>query len=98
MYARMSRFAGLPPERIDETLQGFEQGQLPAIEQQSGYKGVLVLVDRGEGKAAAITFWETMGDLRATDRLADQAREAARETAQPAREPMVDRYEVVLQK
>jgi heme-degrading monooxygenase HmoA len=98
MYARMSRFAGLPPERIDQTLQGFEQGQLPSFEQQNGYKGVLVLVDRGQGKATAITFWETMDDLRATDKLADQAREAATETAQPAREPLVDRYEVVLQR
>ena len=98
MYARMSRFAGLPPERIDETLKGFERGQLPVFEQQSGYKGVTILVDRGEGKAAAITYWETLEDLRASDRVANQARDSAVQTAEPGREPLVDRYEVLLQR
>jgi heme-degrading monooxygenase HmoA len=101
MYARMSRFAGLPPERINETLEGFEKAMLPAFEQLDGFKGVMVLVDRTEGKAAAITFWESQQDLRASDKLADQAREQAMETAQatgPARDPLIDRYEVVLQK
>ena len=99
MYARLSRFAGLPPERIDSTLQDFEQSQLPQFEALEGYKGVLVGVDRGEGKAMAITFWESQRDLRASDRLADQAREAAMEAAaMPSREPIVDRYEIVLQR
>jgi hypothetical protein len=98
MHVRMSRFAGLPPERIDQTIRDFEEGQLPVFEQQSGYKGVLVMVDRGQGKAAALTFWETLKNLRASDRIADQAREAAIAAAQPSREPVDDRYEVVLQK
>jgi heme-degrading monooxygenase HmoA len=98
MYARMSRFAGLPPERIDETVRGFEQGQLPQLEQLEGFAGVLVLLDRGEGKAAAVTFWDTLDDLKTSDKLADQAREAAMASARPSREPLVDRYEVVLQK
>ena len=98
MYARLSRFAGLPPERIDQTLRDFEEGQLTQIEQMEGYKGVLVAVDRGEGKAMAITFWETRQDLRTSDKLADQAREAAMATAQPSREPIVDRYEIILQR
>jgi heme-degrading monooxygenase HmoA len=98
MYARMSRFAGLPPERIDETIRGFEQGQLPQLEQQEGFAGVLVLIDRSEGKAAAVTFWESLDSLKTSDKLADQAREAAMASARPSREPLVDRYEVVLQK
>lgn len=98
MYARLSRFAGLPPERMDDTLREFEQGQLPQLEQLEGFKGVVVGLDRGEGKAVAITFWETRENLRASDRLADQARDAAMESTQPSREPIVDRYEVVLQR
>jgi heme-degrading monooxygenase HmoA len=98
MWVRMSRFAGLPPERIDQTIRDFEEGQLPALEQQQGFQGVLVGVDRGEGKAAAMTFWETRESLTASDKLADRAREAAVATAQPDREPIVDRYEVVLEK
>jgi hypothetical protein len=56
------------------------------------------MVDRAEGKAAAITYWETAESLRASDQVADQARQQALETAQPSREPIVDRYEVVFQK
>lgn len=102
MYARLSRFAGLPPERIDQTLQAFEQGALPQFEQLAGYKGVLVAVNHAEGKAAAITFWETRDNMRESDKLADQARDAALEQAsgssEPTREPIVDHYEVVLQR
>ena len=98
MYARLSRFAGLPTERIDQTVREFEQQELPNLEQQQGFEGVVVMVDRGEGKAAAMTFWESLDDLRASDRIADRAREAAVATAQPSREPIIDRYEVVLRR
>ena len=101
MHSRMSRIAGLPPERIDEARDYFEQAELPALEQQQGFKGVLVMVDRADGRAVAITFWETLEDLKASDRVADQAREATMERASsvdPSREPIVERYEVLLQK
>jgi heme-degrading monooxygenase HmoA len=98
MYARISRFAGLPPERIEGTIREFQEGLLPLLEQQDGFSGVQIMMDRAEGKAAAITFWETIESLRASDKIADQARAQAMESAQPSREPIVDRYEVVLQK
>ena len=44
MHARMSRIAGLPPERIDEARQYFEQAELPALQKQQGYQGVIVMV------------------------------------------------------
>ena len=98
MYARLSRFAGLPPERIDQTVREFEAGELPNLEQQEGFKGVLVMVDRGEGKAAAMTFWDSLENLRASDRIADRARETAIASAQPARDGIVDRYEIIIEK
>jgi heme-degrading monooxygenase HmoA len=101
MHARMSRIAGLPPERIDEARQYFEDAELPALQQQQGYKGVIVMVDRNDGRATAITFWDTLDDLRASDRVADQARESTMERASssvdPSREPVVERYEVLIQ-
>ena len=98
MYARMSRFAGLPPERIEQTIREFEEGQLQALSQQPGYKGVMIGIDRAEGKSIAITFWESAENLRATDRLADQARQEALDAVKPSREPIVDRYEIVVQR
>jgi heme-degrading monooxygenase HmoA len=98
MWARLSRFAGLPPERIDEAIRDFKEQQVPAFEQLPGFEGVAVMVDRGAGKAAAITYWATEEALKESDKLADQARDQAMQTAQPAREPIVDRYEVVFER
>jgi heme-degrading monooxygenase HmoA len=98
MYARLSRFAGLPPERIDQTVDEFRQQQLPELERQAGYKGVVVMLNRTTGQSAALSFWESEAEMRASEQLAQRAREAAIATAQPEREPVVDRYEVVLQR
>jgi heme-degrading monooxygenase HmoA len=98
MHARLSRWAGLPPERLDRTVEEFQQESLPVLEQQSGFSGVAVMVDENAGKAAAITFWESRDDMRATDKLAEEMRTRAEQTAQAQREPVVDHYEVRLRK
>jgi heme-degrading monooxygenase HmoA len=98
MWARLSRFAGLPPERIDHAIHEFRDEQLPAFEKLPGFEGVAIMVDRGAGKAAAITYWESREALRESDKLADRAREQAVQTTQPARDPIVDRYEVVFER
>jgi hypothetical protein len=100
MQVRLSRWAGLPPERLHETVQEFEEQSLPVLEQQNGFEGVLVLVDENAGKAAAMTFWASIDDLRATDKLAEEMRARAEATAQAPRErePVVDRYEIVFEK
>jgi heme-degrading monooxygenase HmoA len=98
MWARLSRFAGLPPERIDQAIREFREEQLPAFEQLPGFEGVAVMVDRGSGKAAAITYWASQEALKESDKLADRARDQAMQTAQPAREPIVDRYEILLER
>jgi len=95
MHARLSRWAGLPPERLDQTVQEFRERSLPLLEQQSGFQGVVVMVDAGAGKAAAVTFWESREALAESDRLAEELRAKAEATAQAEREPIVDHYEVV---
>jgi hypothetical protein len=47
MHARLSRFAGLDPERIDATVRQFEEEEeeeeaLPRLEQQPGFRGITV--------------------------------------------------------
>jgi heme-degrading monooxygenase HmoA len=98
MHARLNRYAGLPPERIEETIQQFEAESLAKLEQQKGFEGIMVAVDWKAGRAAVITYWATAEDLRASDKVADEARAQAEVTARPSREPIVDRYEVVLRK
>lgn len=96
MFARVTRLAGLPPERMDATLEKFQHEHLPALEQLEGFKGVEVMVDRGGGRALAITYWETQDALRRSDKLAAAARAAAVSRLDPDRDPIIDRYEVLV--
>ena len=96
MHARLSRFAGLDPERIAETTRQFEAESLDALAQQPGFRGITVGVNRRSGKAVALTLWETEADMRQSEKLADAAREQAVATAKPERDPIVDDYEVIV--
>jgi heme-degrading monooxygenase HmoA len=98
MHARLSRFAGLDPERIDETLRQFQQDALSSLEGQPGFRGITVCVNRGTGQAVVLALWETEADMRQSEEVAVRAREQAVATAGPSREPIVDRYEVILHK
>jgi heme-degrading monooxygenase HmoA len=96
MHARLSRFAGLDPERIDETVRQFEQDSLGTLEEQPGFRGITVCVNRGTGQALVLALWESEADMRRSEEIALRAREQAVATAGPSREPIVDHYEVVL--
>jgi len=96
MHARLSRFAGLDPERIEETTRQFEDEMLDALAKQPGFRGITVGVNRRSGKAVALTLWETEADMRRSEELADEAREQAVATAKPERDPIVDDYEVIV--
>jgi heme-degrading monooxygenase HmoA len=100
MYARVTLFPGLPPERIKATLEHFQEENLPKFEQAQGYRGMWAGVDYTGGRAIAVTYWDSMEALRASDELAEEVRAAAVTRAGVDRErpPMTDRYEVVLQK
>jgi heme-degrading monooxygenase HmoA len=96
MHARLSRFAGLDPERTEETVAQFRDESLGALEQQPGFRGITVGVDVKSGKAVAITLWETEADMRQSEKLADEARAQAVSTGKPSRDPVVDHYEVLI--
>jgi heme-degrading monooxygenase HmoA len=100
MYARVTTFPGLAPERIKATLAEFQEKHLPEIERQPGYKGMWAGVDFTGGRAIAVTYWESEEALRESGKLADSARAAAvtRSGVDRERPPLVDKYEVVLQK
>ena len=75
-----------------------QEHELPNLEQQKGFGGITVGVNRRSGQAVAVALWETEGDMRESEKVADQARERAVATAKPERDPVVDHYEVVFQK
>ena len=98
MHVRLSRFAGLDPDRIDETLRRFEEDELPRLNQQEGFGGITVGVNRSTGQAVAVVLWDTEAAVRNSEKLAAELRDRAVATAKPSREPIVDRYEVVLRR
>lgn len=99
MWLRLSRTAGLTPNRLEEMIEDFaERVDESGLADTRGYRGYLVAADRKAGKLTAISLWETREDLEASDRAADEARAARIEKGEPARDPIVDRYEVVLQR
>jgi hypothetical protein len=100
MYARVTTFPGLAPERIKATLEEFIEHHLPRLEQQSGYRGVWAGVDFTGGRAIAVTYWESIDALQASDPVANEVRAAAVTQAgvDRKRPPIIDRYEVVLEK
>ena len=100
MYARVTTFPGLAPERIKATLTEFQEKYLPEIERQPGYQGMWAGVDFTGGRAIAVTYWESEEAMRASSKLTDQARAAAvtRSGVDRERPPITDRYEIVIQK
>jgi hypothetical protein len=100
MHARVTTFPGLAPERIKATLEHFKTEQLPQFEAAPGYIGMWAGVDFTGGRAIAVTFWESLDAMHATDSLAGEIRAVAITKAGVDRErpTITDRYEVVIQK
>jgi len=100
MYARVTTFPGLAPERIKATLEQFKEKHLPLLEQQPGYRGVWAGVDYTGGRAIAVTYWDSLETLHASDVLANEVRAAAVTKAgvDRNRPAVIDRYEVVIEK
>src|SRR5579875_1722178 len=98
MHARVTTFPGLAPERINATLQEFREHHLPRLEAQPGYRGVWLGVDYTGGRAIAVTDWESSDALGGSEELAGEVRAAAvtRAGVDRRRPPIIDRYEVVL--
>jgi heme-degrading monooxygenase HmoA len=64
MNTRVSTFQ-FQPDKTDEVMDILRTSVIPALKQQHGYHGLLVLTDRQTGKTITITVWETEADLQA---------------------------------
>ena len=58
MVARVTRFRG-PPDRMEEGVRLFREQVIPWLQDSTGFRGWVVLVDRENEKAMGITFWAT---------------------------------------
>lgn len=95
MYARMVSLQ-ISPEKMDEFIQAWRSAMLPAAQQQQGWKGGRLLVDRDRSKAVIEGLWATEADEAATGQGTDfSAKQQARLAGLLTAPPVVERFEIV---
>lgn len=92
-HARVSTYE-IPADRLDEARPAFEEATRN-LQEMSGAKEALFLIDRTEGRAMTITIWESQSALLASEDSADEIRKRGA-AAGGGDVKTVDRYEVVL--
>jgi quinol monooxygenase YgiN len=97
MYARVTTIQ-ISPYRLDEAIGVLREQVIPTIQQQNGFKGYWMLVDRGTGKAINITLWEEEADRQVTDSKSAYYREAIGNIVPFLTDtPLVEDLEMVIQ-
>ena len=100
MYARIARFEGGDPSRLDETIEAnrryVEQSLDSPPEGLEGAKGIWMLVDRKAARGLGITLFDTEEDLRKGDEALN--RMAPPDAEGGGRRTSIEFYEVVFQR
>lgn len=97
MYARITTTL-ISPYRMDEAINTIREQVVPAAQQQQGYKGYIMLVDRGTGKSIVITMWEEEGDRDVTGTNSNYYRDAIGQVVPfLTGAPTVEDLEIVIQ-
>jgi heme-degrading monooxygenase HmoA len=77
MFARVSKFSAV--KELDEGLALIREAVAPRIEKQSGFDGLMVMIDRETDVGFVISFWKSEEDLAASRELGErEANTAAR--------------------
>lgn len=93
MYARVTTFQPRP-DLIDKTVTNFREQILPAVKNQKGFKGTLLLVDRKAGRTVGITLWESEADLKASEGRSDEDRVQAAKDLTVSSPGTVEHFEI----
>ncbi|MGH2689937.1 MAG: antibiotic biosynthesis monooxygenase, partial [Actinomycetota bacterium] len=73
MHARLTRITQAP-ERLEETISSFEQTVVAPVQQQPGYAGIGLAVNREDGSAIAFTLWQTEEAMHDSEQVAQSLR------------------------
>ena len=80
MYARVTTYTG-SPENIRRAVETYREQVLPWVSDATGFRGLIVLLDREQETGMAITFWADEASMRDTiasgAALRDEIAEAA---------------------
>jgi hypothetical protein len=93
MHARVTRYEGVDPDAMAETVE-VKKGVLPTeFGQTEGMKGAVFLTDRRSGTILVISLWQDEGAMGRSEEEATRVRE---EVTAPGETASVERYEVAL--
>jgi hypothetical protein len=97
MYARVTTIQ-ISPYRVEEAVGVLREQVVPAIQQQNGFKGYMMFVDRSTGKSVNITLWEDEGDRQVSGPDSDYYRDAIGKVVPFLTDsPLVEDLEMVIQ-
>lgn len=96
MYARTGRVS-FSSDRTDAMVEHVRQHVVPMYEDRDGFRGFRLLVDRQNGTALGVSYWDTEAQLHATDEISEQARSGAAEAGEGGVEG-VEVFEIVIDK
>ena len=93
MFVRASTIVA-DPAKADEGSRFYAEQMVPAIREQPGFLGAVLMADRATGKSLGLTFWETREAMAASEEAANQLRnQGVSQTEGQA--PTVERFEVL---
>jgi quinol monooxygenase YgiN len=97
MYARVTTIQ-ISPYRVDEAIGVLKEQVVPTIQQQDGFKGYLMFVDRSTGKSINVTLWDEEADREVTGSNSAYYREAIGKIVPLLTDaPLVEDLELVIQ-
>ncbi len=94
MHARIGRVS-FSPDKADQLVSHARENIVPRYEQQEGFKGFTMLLDRSSGNGIGISFWESEQAMKATADIGDQVRQSAAD-AGSGEDQGVEHYEVAI--
>ncbi|HEX2050417.1 MAG TPA: antibiotic biosynthesis monooxygenase [Actinomycetota bacterium] len=96
-YARVT-MTQVQPETVDAGIESFRSQVLETARSLPGYKGASLLLDRANGRAIGMSFWESEQALADASARMDEARAETLRTmgVDPSGLPSADVYEVVV--
>ncbi len=95
MHAAVTGFQ-VQPGKMDDAIRAFES-LVPGLKSQRGFVSGLALTDRAANKATAVTLWETLADLEASEPYRQQPLASPSVAALFAGAPVREVYEVAVQ-
>lgn len=96
MYARVV-YTQVQPGQTDEAIRIYRESVTPVARQQKGYRGGILLTDRGTGKGISISFWESDALMTAGEMSGYLQQQIAKFTGVIAGPPTRETFEVSFQ-